>query len=98
MVLPRGSYGEHKLSVTASAYEGSFVEIAVADTGHGLPPDNLEQVFTRFVTSKPTGLGMGLSICRRIIEAHGGRIWIENNTRFGATARFVLPIMSASPS
>src|SRR5260370_41638574 len=45
--------------VTASAYEGSFVEIAVADTGYGLLPDNLEQVFARFVTSKPTGLGMG---------------------------------------
>jgi two-component system sensor kinase FixL len=93
-----GSYGEHKLSVTASEYEGSFVEIAVADTGHGLPADKLDQVFAPFTTSKPTGLGMGLSICRRIIEAHGGRIWIENNAGRGVTARFILPIIAASPS
>jgi PAS domain S-box-containing protein len=92
------SNGERKLSVTASQHDGSFVEVAVADTGHGLPPEKLDQVFAPFTTSKPTGLGMGLSICRRIIEAHGGRIWIENNAGRGATARFTLPIMSASPS
>jgi PAS domain S-box-containing protein len=92
------SYGDRKLSITACAYEGSFVEIAVADTGHGLPPDKLDQVFAPFITSRKTGLGMGLSICRRIIEAHRGRIWIENNANCGATVRFILPMMPASPS
>jgi two-component system sensor kinase FixL len=92
------SSGERKLSITARAYEGSFVEIAVADTGHGLPPSKLDQVFAPFITSRKTGLGMGLSICRRIIEAHRGRIWIENNANCGATARFILPMMPASPS
>jgi two-component system sensor kinase FixL len=92
------SNGERKLSVRASAHDGSFIEVAVADTGRGLPPEKLDQVFAPFTTSKPTGLGMGLSICRRIIDAHGGRIWIENNAGCGATARFILPIMSANPS
>ncbi len=97
-VMKDGSHNEHKLSVTACESEKSFVEIAVADSGHGIPPDKLDQVFAPFITSKRTGLGMGLSICRRIIEAHGGRIWIENNAACGATARFILPIMSATPS
>jgi PAS domain S-box-containing protein len=95
------SHVEQRLSVRAAARDGSersFVEIAVSDTGPGLPPDKLEQVFAPFVTSKATGLGMGLSICRRIIEAHGGKIWIENNANCGATARFTLPIMSVGPS
>jgi C4-dicarboxylate-specific signal transduction histidine kinase len=92
------SDGERKLSVTASAAEGSYVEVAVADTGQGLPPEKLDQVFAPFTTSKSTGLGMGLSISRRIIEAHGGRIWLENNAGGGATARFILPIQAASPS
>jgi C4-dicarboxylate-specific signal transduction histidine kinase len=92
------SDGERKLSVTASAAEGSYVEVAVADTGQGLPPEKLDQVFAPFTTSKSTGLGMGLSICRKIIEAHGGRIWLENNAGGGATARFILPIQAASPS
>ena len=92
------SDGERKLSVTASAAEGSYVEVAVADTGQGLPPEKLDQVFAPFTTSKSTGLGMGLSICRKIIEAHGGRIWLENNAGGGATARFILPIQADSPS
>jgi PAS domain S-box-containing protein len=86
------SSGEHKLSVTARAYDEGFLEIAVADTGHGLPPDKLDEVFAPFITLKKTGLGMGLSICRRIIEAHRGRIWIENNAGCGATVHFILPI------
>ena len=86
---------KHRVTVTAARYEKGFVQIAVRDTGHGLPPGKLEEVFTPFITSKPTGLGMGLSICRRIVEAHGGRIWIENNVGCGATARFILPEFSA---
>jgi signal transduction histidine kinase len=86
------SSGEHKLSLTARAYDEGFLEIAVADTGHGLPPDKLDEVFAPFITLKKTGLGMGLSICRRIIEAHRGRIWIENNAGCGATVHFILPI------
>jgi two-component system sensor kinase FixL len=62
------------------------------DRGRGLPADKLDQVFTPFLTTKSTGLGMGLAICRRIIQAHRGRIWIENNAGVGATAHITLPI------
>ena len=68
------------------------VEIAVSDAGVGIPPGNVSRVFDPFHTSKPGGLGLGLSICRSIIEAHGGTIAIENNLDQGATARVTLPV------
>lgn len=82
------------LEVAADSEEGKVLHITVKDSGRGIPADKLEQVFTPFLTTKTTGLGMGLSICRRIIQSHGGRIWIENNTGScaGATAHITLPI------
>jgi two-component system, LuxR family, sensor kinase FixL len=70
---------------------GAIVEIAVSDTGQGISADNLSRVFEPFFSSKPTGLGMGLAISRSIIEAHGGRLWAENNEIGGATFTFNLP-------
>jgi two-component system, LuxR family, sensor kinase FixL len=70
---------------------GTQVEVAVSDTGHGLPEDELLRVFEPFFTSKPNGLGMGLAISHSIIKAHGGRLWAENNTTGGATFTFTLP-------
>lgn len=67
------------------------VEVAVSDNGGGIAPDKLESAFEPFVTEKPAGMGVGLSICRSIVQAHGGRIWASNNTEWGATVRFVLP-------
>ncbi len=67
------------------------VEVAVNDTGVGLPPGPSEQVFTAFYTTKPQGLGMGLSISRSIIEAHGGRLWAVPRPEGGTSFRFVLP-------
>ncbi len=67
------------------------VEVAVSDTGHGIPADKLLHVFEPFFSSKPNGLGMGLAISRGIIEAHGGRLWAENNEAGGATFTFTLP-------
>ena len=67
------------------------VEVAVSDTGHGIPADKLLRVFEPFFTPSPNGLGMGLAISRSIIEAHGGRIWAENNAAGGATFTFTLP-------
>jgi len=69
-----------------------MVEIAVSDTGPGVPTDVLPRVFDPFYTTKPTGMGIGLAVSRTIIEAHGGRIWAENDPRGGAIFRFALPL------
>ena len=66
--------------------------IAVRDSGHGLTVNKLDTIFKPFYTSKPHGLGLGLSISRSIVELHGGRIWAENNTDRGATFYVTLPI------
>jgi len=67
------------------------VHVAVEDTGIGLAQETLEKVFNPFYTTKEHGLGMGLSICRSIIEAHGGRLWATPNAGPGVTFEFVLP-------
>jgi Histidine kinase-, DNA gyrase B-, and HSP90-like ATPase len=72
------------------------VLVAVRDSGPGLALAALERVFDPFYTSKPGGLGMGLSICRSIIEAHGGRLWVSANVTRGATFQFTVRV--ASPS
>jgi two-component system, LuxR family, sensor kinase FixL len=63
----------------------------VSDTGTGFPDDVQPNLFQTFFTTKETGMGVGLSISRSIIEAHGGRMWAENNDVGGATFRFTLP-------
>jgi PAS domain S-box-containing protein len=67
------------------------VLVAVRDSGPGIDPDHLERVFDRFYTTKSSGMGMGLSICRSIIDAHGGRLWAEANETRGAIFQFTLP-------
>jgi two-component system, LuxR family, sensor kinase FixL len=66
-------------------------EISVSDTGFGIPAPIADNLFKPFVTSKPDGMGLGLSICRRIIESHGGKIWVEPNSPQGSIFRFTLP-------
>lgn len=75
----------------STATRDAEVEIAVADSGPGVPPEVREQLFRPFITTKPTGMGIGLSICRRIVDRHGGRLWAENGPRGGAVFRFTLP-------
>jgi PAS domain S-box-containing protein len=65
--------------------------VAVGDSGQGIDPPNLERVFDAFYTTKPSGMGMGLSICRSIVEAHEGRLWAEANEPRGTVFRFTLP-------
>ena len=67
------------------------VLVAVRDSGPGIDPSHLERVFDAFYTTKSSGMGMGLSICRSIIDAHGGRLWAEANEPRGAIFQFTLP-------
>ena len=67
------------------------VLVAVRDSGPGLDPSHLERVFDAFYTTKSRGTGMGLSICRSIIDAHGGRLWAEVNESRGMIFQFTLP-------
>ncbi|WP_044558604.1 PAS domain-containing sensor histidine kinase [Azospirillum sp. B4] len=85
---------ERTLSITAAPDGAGFMEVAVADTGHGLDEAVMARLFQPFVSGKERGMGVGLSISRSIIEAHGGRLWPERNDRGGATFRFTLPLMS----
>lgn len=70
--------------------------VSVADTGTGISPDIAEQLFQPFITTKPDGLGVGLSVSRTIIEAHGGQIWVEDNPGGGTVFRFTLPVAEES--
>ncbi len=70
------------------------VDVAVADRGHGLSAEARAQLFDPFFTTKPGGMGLGLSICRTIVEAHGGHLWATDNPGGGAVMRFVLPVVS----
>jgi signal transduction histidine kinase len=72
--------------------DSSGVRVAVQDSGPGLPQADSDQVFKAFYTTKPAGLGLGLSICRSIIEAHGGRLWAMPNEPRGAVFCFTLPV------
>ena len=65
--------------------------MAVRDSGPGIDPSDLERVFDAFHTTKSSGMGMGLSICRSIVDAHGGRLWVEANKPCGAVFKFTLP-------
>ncbi len=80
-----------ELVVRASRDEGGLVNIEVADTGPGIPDEIADRLFQPFVTSKASGMGIGLSISKRIVEAHGGTISVSRNGNGGATFRFSLP-------
>ena len=85
------SEAPHALLISSLKGEAGDVVVAVHDSGPGLAPPLHEQVFDAFYTTKGTGLGLGLSICRSIIEAHGGRLWASANVPRGAIFQFTLP-------
>jgi signal transduction histidine kinase len=79
------------LSVKSQVREGRL-QISVSDSGPGLPPTKEKQIFDPFFTTKPQGSGMGLAICRSIVESHGGRLWADPNGDRGACLSFTLPV------
>jgi C4-dicarboxylate-specific signal transduction histidine kinase len=79
-----------ELSISTEQTRTKGVLVTVRDSGPGIDPENLERVFEAFYTTKSSGVGMGLAICRSIIEAHGGRLWAETNELRGAVFRFTL--------
>ena len=83
--------GARELLISTGKSKSGGVLVAVRDSGPGLAPATLERLFEAFYTTKPGGLGLGLSICRSIIDAHGGRLWASANEPRGAVFQFTLP-------
>jgi signal transduction histidine kinase len=83
--------GPRELLISTEPTEANGVLVAVRDSGPGIDPEHVERVFEAFYTTKSSGVGMGLSICRSIIDAHGGRLWAEANEPRGAVFQFTLP-------
>ncbi|MEI9891831.1 MAG: ATP-binding protein [Caulobacteraceae bacterium] len=86
---------DRRLIISSEPAEGDMVQINVADTGSGMAPEVMEKLFQPFVTTKVQGMGVGLSICRTIVESHGGRIWPEPNVPVGTVFHFTLPAVDA---
>jgi C4-dicarboxylate-specific signal transduction histidine kinase len=89
------SEGLRELLITTAKTDSEGVLVAVRDSGPGLAPEGLERLFEAFYTTKPGGLGMGLSICRSIIEAHGGNMSATTNVPQGAVFQFTIPARPA---
>jgi PAS domain S-box-containing protein len=83
--------GMRELAVNSQRAENEQLVVTVCDTGVGLPPKQADQIFDAFFTTKPNGTGMGLRICRSIVESHGGRLWAGNSSPRGARFSFTLP-------
>jgi C4-dicarboxylate-specific signal transduction histidine kinase len=90
--------GSRELLISTSEVEPGSVLVAVSDSGPGLPPESLARIFEPFYTTKSSGLGMGLSICRSIVEARGGRLWATANSPRGAVFQFTAPAHTADSS
>jgi C4-dicarboxylate-specific signal transduction histidine kinase len=86
------SEGSRELLIRTDKVESDDVLVAVRDSGPGLAAASSERLFEPFHTTKPSGLGMGLSICRSIVESHGGRLWATANVPQGAAFQFTLPV------
>ncbi|MBJ9691336.1 PAS domain S-box protein [Burkholderia vietnamiensis] len=80
------------LAVSTRLVDGANAQITVEDSGHGIKTQDADSLFTPFFTTKKEGMGMGLSICRSIVEGHGGRIWAESQENEGTSMQFVLPV------
>jgi signal transduction histidine kinase len=84
---------QSEIRVTTELRQPGHVEIAVTDNGCGIEAGEVDYIFNEFFTTKLEGLGLGLSISRSIVEAHGGRLWLAESSTTGTTFRFTLPAM-----
>ena len=80
----------HELRIRSQEHGPDQILVAVEDSGIGIEPENVDRLFSAFFTTKPNGMGIGLSICRSIIEQHDGRIWATRNSGAGSTFQFTL--------
>jgi signal transduction histidine kinase len=87
-----------ELAIRSRQDETQQVLVSVTDCGVGIPAENADRLFNAFFTTKSGGMGMGLSICRSIMEAHGGRLWATANVPHGATFQFTLPVNAETAS
>ena len=85
------SVAERAILIQTKVEESGDVQVIVEDSGSGIDPKDMDRIFGSFFTTKPNGMGMGLSICRSIIESHGGRLWATSGASRGAIFRFTLP-------
>jgi signal transduction histidine kinase len=88
--------GARELSISTEQSDTGGIRVAVGDSGPGIAPEHLQRVFEPFYTTKASGIGMGLSICRSIIDGHGGRLWAEANEPRGTVFQFTLPATQES--
>jgi two-component system sensor kinase FixL len=93
----KGQQRAQVLTISARVVDGMAL-VQVVDTGAGVTPEGEERLFAPFMSTKRDGMGVGLSICRRIIEAHGGRMWFEPAKGGGAEFNFTLPIIPIEAS
>ena len=80
------------LTISKELSAGGLLTVSISDTGTGIEPEIREQLFQPFVTTKAEGMGFGLSISRTIVDAHGGKLWVDDDPGGGANFRFTLPI------
>ena len=85
--------GARELLIRTEQTDSDAVLVSVQDSGPGFPPESAQRLFESFYTTKPGGLGMGLSICHSIIEAHEGRLWASANLPRGAVFQLTLPAL-----
>jgi signal transduction histidine kinase len=87
-----------ELVIRSHQDEAHQVHVSVTDCGVGISAENADRLFNAFFTTKASGMGMGLSICRSIVQAHGGRLWAMSNVPHGATFQFTLPVNADTAS
>ena len=85
-------FERRRLFIEARLADERMLEVIVADQGHGLAEEDVEKIFAPFYTTKPEGMGIGLAICRSIIEFHQGRLWVEARREGGTAFHFTVPI------